>query len=292
MSIISDACRSFLTILSNELNAAYAADGYARVKEHSIGVVLTTYAYICLLLYSVLIHSSSFGVGELSAINGIAGGELSRFILVSCLNVLVAFSEMVPVLHIAGVPSTKQQKAKPMLHHTLGDGRSVFELAHRLNNIKVTPRYNAYIKAAEQFAIAQAILENKSTAAAEIDRVLSECISHARPVYLTLPTDLVYEKVSSDRLSIPLSRLPPPNDAETEAFVLDEIVKLVDQAKGDAIILVDACGIRHDARVETNELIKATGFPVYSAPMGKTAVSENYERYGGVCTSTTSVSTC
>jgi hypothetical protein len=27
---------------SNELNAAYAADGYARVKEHSIGVVLTT----------------------------------------------------------------------------------------------------------------------------------------------------------------------------------------------------------------------------------------------------------
>ncbi|KAF8917083.1 thiamine diphosphate-binding protein [Mucidula mucida] len=216
----------------NELNAAYAADGYARVKEHSIGVVLTT-----------------FGVGELSAINGIAG----------------AFSEMVPVLHIAGVPSTKQQKAKPMLHHTLGDGR-----------------YNAYIKAAEQFAIAQAILENKSTAAAEIDRVLSECISHARPVYLTLPTDLVYEKVSSDRLSIPLSRLPPPNDTETEAFVLDEIVKLVDQAKGDAIILVDACGIRHDARVETNELIKATGFPVYSAPMGKTAVSENYERYGGI----------
>ena len=75
---------------SNELNAAYAADGYARVKEQSLGVVLTT-----------------FGVGELSAMNGIAG----------------AFSEMVPVLHIAGVPSTAQQKAKPMLHHTLGDGR-------------------------------------------------------------------------------------------------------------------------------------------------------------------------
>ncbi|KAF9016898.1 pyruvate decarboxylase [Hymenopellis radicata] len=216
----------------NELNAAYAADGYARVKDHSIGVVLTT-----------------FGVGELSAINGIAG----------------AFSEMVPVLHIAGVPSTKQQKFKPMLHHTLGDGR-----------------FNAYINAAEQFVIAQAALENTGTAVAEIDRVLSECISHARPVYLTLPTDLVYEKVSSDRLSVPLSRLPPPNDAETEAFVLDEIVKLVDQAKGDAIILVDVCSIRHDARVETNELIKVTGFPVYSAPMGKTAVSESYERYGGI----------
>lgn len=35
----------------------------------------------------------------------------------------IAFSEHVPVLHIVGVPSTSQQKNKPMLHHTLGDGR-------------------------------------------------------------------------------------------------------------------------------------------------------------------------
>ena len=39
---------------ANELNAAYMADGYARVN--GLGVVVTTY-----------------GVGELSAMNGIAG---------------------------------------------------------------------------------------------------------------------------------------------------------------------------------------------------------------------------
>lgn len=39
---------------ANELNAAYAADGYARIK--GAGALLTTY-----------------GVGELSALNGIAG---------------------------------------------------------------------------------------------------------------------------------------------------------------------------------------------------------------------------
>ena len=82
----------FTVLSSNELNASYAADGYARVKEGSIGVLVTT-----------------FGVGELSATNGIAG----------------AFSEHVPVLHIVGVPSTAQQKSKPMLHHTLGDGRCI-----------------------------------------------------------------------------------------------------------------------------------------------------------------------
>ncbi|KAJ6512212.1 pyruvate decarboxylase [Mycena vitilis] len=216
----------------NELNAGYAADGYARVKEHSIGVVLTT-----------------FGVGELSAINAIAG----------------AFSEMVPVLHIAGVPSTTQQKTKPMLHHTLGDGR-----------------FDAYIKASENFTISQAILTDKTSAAAEIDRVLTDCITLARPVYLTLPTNLVFEKISSERLKIPLSRLPPPNDPDVSAFVLDEIVKLVEAAVDDVVILVDACAIRHDVREEVNELITKTGYPVYSAPMGKTAVSENYERYGGI----------
>jgi pyruvate decarboxylase len=32
---------------SNELNAAYSADGYARVNEHSIGAVTTTYVSYC-----------------------------------------------------------------------------------------------------------------------------------------------------------------------------------------------------------------------------------------------------
>ncbi|KAG7088469.1 hypothetical protein E1B28_012458 [Marasmius oreades] len=216
----------------NELNAAYAADGYARVKEGSLGVVLTT-----------------FGVGELSAINGIAG----------------AFSEMVPVLHIAGVPSTAQQKVKPMLHHTLGDGR-----------------YDAYTKAAEQFTIAQALLTNKETAAAEIDRVLTECILRARPVYLTLPTDLVYTKISSARLKIPISRLPPANEPDEEAFVLDEIMKMVETADGDIIILVDACAIRQHARQEVKDLVRKTQLPVYAAPMGKAVINESYERYGGI----------
>lgn len=54
----------------NELNAGYAADGYARIS--GLGALITT-----------------FGVGELSAINAIAG----------------AFAERVPVVHIVGTPS-------------------------------------------------------------------------------------------------------------------------------------------------------------------------------------------
>lgn len=217
---------------SNELNASYAADGYARVKEGSIGVLLTT-----------------FGVGELSATNGIAG----------------AFSEHVPVLHLVGVPSTSQQKSKPMLHHTLGDGR-----------------YDAYLKAAQQIVMSYASLQDANTAAAEIDRVLTECVTSARPAYLMLPTDLVHDQISSKRLRTPLNVQPPQNDPEVESFVLDEIMKLVEDAQRDIVILLDACSIRHDVRQEVLELVQKTHLPVYAAPMGKTAIPEDYERYGGV----------
>lgn len=77
---------------ANELNAGYAADGYARVK--GISALVTT-----------------FGVGELSALNALAG----------------CYSEYVPVVHIVGTPSTLSQRDHQMLHHTLGNGSfSVF----------------------------------------------------------------------------------------------------------------------------------------------------------------------
>lgn len=70
---------------------------------------------------------------------------------------------MVPVLHLVGVPSTIQQKTKPLLHHTLGDGR-----------------FDAYEKAAAQFCVHHANIMNKSTAAATIDHALVECITAVR----------------------------------------------------------------------------------------------------------------
>jgi indolepyruvate decarboxylase len=71
----------------NELNAAYAADGYARTN--GIAALNTTY-----------------GVGELSAIGAIAG----------------AYSERVPVFHLVGMPNLPTQAAHTLVHHTLGNG--------------------------------------------------------------------------------------------------------------------------------------------------------------------------
>ena len=55
---------------ANELNAAYAADGYARIR--GVGMLATTY-----------------GVGELSALNGVMGAKAERSL----------------VFHVVGMPS-------------------------------------------------------------------------------------------------------------------------------------------------------------------------------------------
>lgn len=93
---------------------------------------------------------------------------------------------------------------------------------------------------------------------------------------------MVYQEISSERLGIPLSRATPMNDPLTEEFVINLIHERVKEAQGDVVVLVDACTIRHDVKDEVKELLLATGFPVYAAPMGKSAIDENYERYGGV----------
>jgi indolepyruvate decarboxylase len=68
----------------NELNAGYAADGYARLR--GLGVAAVTY-----------------GPGAFSLVNAVAG----------------AYAESVPLLVISGGPSTEAYRTQPVLHHTL-----------------------------------------------------------------------------------------------------------------------------------------------------------------------------
>ncbi|ECE6309347.1 alpha-keto acid decarboxylase family protein [Salmonella enterica subsp. enterica] len=122
---------------ANELNAAYAADGYARMS--GAGALLTT-----------------FGVGELSAINGIAG----------------SYAEYVPVLHIVGAPCSAAQQRGELMHHTLGDGD-----------------FRHFYRMSQAISAASAILDEQN-ACFEIDRVLGEILAARRPGYIMLPADV------------------------------------------------------------------------------------------------------
>ncbi|KAI5281230.1 Pyruvate decarboxylase 1, partial [Ascosphaera aggregata] len=212
----------------NELNASYAADAYGRVK--GMGCIVTT-----------------FGVGELSAVNGLAG----------------AYSEFVPVVHIVGAPNTTSQKNGALLHHTLGNGD-----------------FTVFYKMSEGISCYSANLNDPHKAAVQIDTAIRECWLKSRPVYLMLPTDMVMKPVDGARLRTPLDLSVPPNDPEAENFVTDVVMRSLEKAK-NPVILVDACAIRFRCLKEVNDLVKKSGFPTFVAPMGKGAVDETLPNFGG-----------
>lgn len=213
----------------NELNAGYAADGYARVK--GISAIITT-----------------FGVGELSAINAVAG----------------AYSEYVPVVHIVGTPSTLSQRDGMLLHHTLGNGN-----------------FEVFADMSKNISCAMAKLNDPYEAATLIDHAIRECWIQSRPVYITLPTDMVQKKIEGARLKTPIDLTHPANDQEKEDYVVDVVLKYLHAAK-NPIILVDACAQRHKVLRETHELVEKSNLPTFVAPMGKGAIDETLPNYGGV----------
>ena len=121
---------------SNELNAAYAADGYARVR--GAAMLSTTYA-----------------VGELSALNGVMGAKAERSL----------------VYHVVGMPSYQNQRLRKTMHHTLGDG--VFD---------------KFINISAQAACCHAVI-NPDNCVIEMERVIAEARRNNQPAYIVVPSD-------------------------------------------------------------------------------------------------------
>src|SRR5215471_20769544 len=120
----------------NELNAAYAADGYARIR-------------------GLAALSTTFGVGELSAINGVAG----------------SYAEHLPIFHLVGMPASRVQTARRLVHHTLGNGE-----------------FDLFYKMTEPVVCARAIMTPENCVA-ETERLITAALYHRRPVYMAFPFD-------------------------------------------------------------------------------------------------------
>jgi indolepyruvate decarboxylase len=94
--------------------------------------------------------STTYGVGELSAINGIAG---------SC-------AEHLAVFHLVGMPSSGLQAEHRLMHHTLGTGE--FDLFHNMT---------------EPVVCARAIMTPENYVA-ETERLIAAALYHRQPVYM------------------------------------------------------------------------------------------------------------
>ncbi|MDM2846368.1 thiamine pyrophosphate-binding protein [Citrobacter sp. Cpo090] len=210
---------------ANELNAAYAADGYARVS--GVGALLTT-----------------FGVGELSAINGIAG----------------SYAEYVPVLHIVGAPCRGAQRRGELMHHTLGDGD--FQHFYRMQQAVTT---------------ASAILDEQN-ACYEIDRVLRTMLTERRPGYLMLPADVAKQPATppNDILIVPLSE---PESSVAEAFRFHARERLLDSPR--VALLADFLALRFGLQPVLQRWMAETPIAHATLLMGKGLFDERHPAFVG-----------
>ncbi|KAH7142094.1 thiamine diphosphate-binding protein [Dactylonectria macrodidyma] len=212
---------------ANELNSGYAADGYARIK--GIGALVT-----------------SFGVGELSAINAIGG----------------AYAEKAPVVHIVGTPPVAAQQAGACLHHSLGDGN-----------------FRVFANMYQSVTVAQANLVDGSSAPQMIDATLKECLRQSRPVYIEIPSDMVKVKVPTPTSPIDLSI--PEYDEPFENEVVEALATRIQRSE-KPMMLLDAFTARFGIKDEVNQLAKLTGIPILTSPGGKGVVSEHLPNFHGV----------
>jgi indolepyruvate decarboxylase len=156
---------------TNELNMSYSADGYARIN--GLAVMVTT-----------------FSVGSLSAINGIAG----------------AYAEYSPVLHISCGPKISKDH---VFHHTIGEIDT------------------DYVKKCYENVT---IYSEKITRAEQITKFLPKALYLVqklnKPAYLEIPTNLLYHEINS-KLTIREFNIPATkkikfdsNDYKTPLIVL------------------------------------------------------------------------
>lgn len=213
---------------ANELNAGYAADGYGRIR--GISALVTT-----------------FGVGELSAANAIAG----------------SYAEHVPVVHIVGAPSKDAQAAHRVVHHSLGDG----DFGH-------------FLRVAREFTCAQADLE-AATATEEIDRVLLEVHQQKLPGYLLLSTDVA--RFPADPPSAPL--LSRTHNA-TSPLALSEFIEMATALIDDqqVTVLADLMVHRLGAVDALDNLITRGNVPYATLMWGKSMLDESRPNFLGIYT--------
>jgi len=209
----------------NELNAAYAADGYARIKR--VGAVCTTY-----------------GVGELSALNGIAG----------------AYAENLPIFHLVGMPNRSVQEARALMHHTLGNGE--YDLFYRMTLPVVCGR---------------AIMTPQNVVF-ETERLITEALYHLRPVYMAFPADLAGQPV----LGAPQAPAQPPrSDPASLAAATDAVVAALDEAR-TACVLPGFLLARAGLQPVMQALIDASNLPFATMFWDKSVLDEQQPAYVGM----------
>ena len=209
---------------ANELNASYAADGYARIR--GAAMLATTY-----------------GVGELSALNGVMGAKAERSL----------------VFHVVGMPSYQHQRVAKIAHHTLGDGV-----------------FGNFVELSGAAACCHALI-NPDNCMVEMERVIGEARRNNQPAYIVVPSDYALTPV----VPIDVKPIVLRSNARALEKAMDLIGGRIASAK--SVVAFPAFTLlRLGLQKETQAAIEALGCPFVTTLMEKCVIDESHPQFAGM----------
>ena len=209
---------------SNELNASYAADGYARIR--GAAMLATTY-----------------GVGELSAINGVMGAKSERSL----------------VFHVVGMPSYQNQRVHKIAHHTLGDGV-----------------FGNFVALSASAACCHAVI-NPENCVVEMERVIAQARRNNQPAYIAVPSDYALTPIAPADVK-PI--VPRSNEAALQK-AMAMIAERLNTAK--SVVAFPAFTVsRLGLQKQAQQAIEALGCPFVTTLMEKCLIDEGHPQFAGM----------
>jgi len=206
----------------NELNAGYAAEGYSRIK--GIGALVTT-----------------FGVGELSAINAVAG----------------AYSESLPLVKVVGMPKKAILDKGKILHHCLSKDYEAFKDAYS----KVT---------------AHSVILSAENTQQEIEEALSVAYNYKKPVYIAINDDICNLPIN---ISCEKFKMFESNSENLKKTV-SHIEKVLKKSE-NTVIISEFLILRHNLKEQMQKFIDKSGFLATTMLMGKGSIDESSKNFIG-----------
>ena len=215
---------------ANELNAAYAADGYARIRGAAI-------------------LSTTYGVGELSALNGVMGSKAHRL----------------PVFHIVGMPSERIQHLKLITHHNLGD-----------------TRYDRYHDISSSACCVSARL-TPDNCIDELERVIREALRQSMPAYIVISeVNGLMPVIGKPVKGQPLAKIKRQHSDPGELAAAAEAILTKIAAAKHPVATITTLTARYGVADKAVEFVRKANLPVAVTSYDKGVVDESLPQYIGL----------
>lgn len=204
-------------------------------------------------------NTAGYMADAYARIKGLGAACITYGVGINITNALAqAYTESSPVILISGAPGTDELLKSYRLHHLINQ--------------------KSQLDIFKEVTVAQTVLDNPETAAAEIDRVLSLCLAYKKPVYIELPRNMVDKKIKTRKKEKP----HPQSCNKTLLKQINHTLQDVLARSKKPVLWVGHEITRFSLSQEVLSFAEKYQIPIVSSLLGKTVISEYHPLFVGL----------